>query len=177
MAVLPTGLNVTQQFEVVAPLAVTVGIENNDLVIRGTDGADNVTVSFANSKYTVKITTVVNGKAVIKTSTWQPTGGDVFFYGNKGNDKFSANNTSIRVTAFGEDGDDTITGGTGNDRLYGNADIDHIQGEDGDDQMFGGKHEDVIEGGLGGDDTRVYGEYEKIEQLMRDQLAKARAYV
>lgn len=101
-------------------------------------------------------------------------GNDVI-WGGPGNDRLEGDEGNDLV--FGEDGDDTLTGGTGNDRLYGNAGVDRIFGEDGDDSMFGGRHEDIIEGGLGGSDIRTYGEYAKIEQLMKNQLTKAKAYV
>jgi Ca2+-binding RTX toxin-like protein len=101
-------------------------------------------------------------------------GNDVI-WGGPGNDRLEGDEGNDLV--FGEDGEDTLTGGTGNDRLYGNAGVDRIFGEDGDDSMFGGRHEDIIEGGLGGNDIRTYGEYEKIEKLMKNQLTKAKAYV
>jgi Ca2+-binding RTX toxin-like protein len=68
-----------------------------------------------------------------------------------------------RVTARGEDLDDTITvtaapvngavinGGTGDDRLYGGDAGDRLLGAEGDDVLDGGLDNDVLDGGTGAD--------------------------
>ena len=78
------------QLQTAAPPAVTVSIENHDLVIRGTDAADNVKVSAQDGKFVVEVTALVNGHTTVTTPSWRPTGGDLFFYGFGGNDKFTA---------------------------------------------------------------------------------------
>jgi Ca2+-binding RTX toxin-like protein len=163
VAVLPSTLPTVQLQQPAAPAAVTISIQNNDLVIRGTDGPDDVTVtSLINSvsgKYEVKVTT---GNTVT-TSIWQITGGDVFFYGNKGDDKFSAS-TSQRVTAFGGEGNDQLMGSFGADKLNGGPGNDTLRGapagglgndtligEAGVDQLYGGNANDTLDGGAGAD--------------------------
>jgi Ca2+-binding RTX toxin-like protein len=127
------------------PAAVTVSIENHDLVIRGTDGADDVKLTTKDGKIVVTVTTEVNGKAVPTSTSWRPTGGDVFFYGYKGNDKLTCAMSSgnyLRVTADGGAGNDTLRSNWGADALYGGA---------GDDTLFGHRGHDLLDGGLGAD--------------------------
>jgi len=59
---------------------------------------------------------------------------------------------------------DTILGGSGKDRLYGEGGDDMLEGGTGDDRLYGGEGDDVLEGGAGrdlltggrGDDTFVF---------------------
>ncbi len=53
---------------------------------------------------------------------------------------------------FGDDGNDTVEGGTGDDTLYGGDGIDLVKGDDGNDVVNGGDGDDRMEGGAG-DDT------------------------
>jgi Ca2+-binding RTX toxin-like protein len=69
----------------------------------------------------------------------------VDFLGRGGNDQF-ANRTSTPCRAYGEEGDDALTGGSGGNILSGGA---------GNDQILGGSAADMIYGGLGND--RLYG--------------------
>jgi len=65
----------------------------------------------------------------------------------------------------GNDGNNTIHAGDGDDRVVGGAGRDDLRGGRGDDELFGGSGDDVIEGGLGedrlsgdgGDDVFVVG--------------------
>lgn len=66
----------------------------------------------------------------------------------------SADSYGIKVYSFG--GDDTVTGGTGNDRIYLNDGDDTGIGGAGDDQLFGEGGADVLTGGAG-DDTLTGG--------------------
>jgi Ca2+-binding RTX toxin-like protein len=51
----------------------------------------------------------------------------------------------------GAGGNDTIDGGTGNDKLYGAGGADKLTGGDGNDQLFGGGGSDSLSGGRGKD--------------------------
>jgi len=59
---------------------------------------------------------------------------------------------------------DTILGGSGKDRLYGEGGDDMLEGGTGDDRLYGGEGDDVLEGGAGrdlltggrGDDTFLF---------------------
>jgi Ca2+-binding RTX toxin-like protein len=57
--------------------------------------------------------------------------------------------------AFGSSYGDTLTGGTGNDFLYGLGGGDTIVGQDGDDLIYGGDGNDYL-AGQGGNDTYVF---------------------
>ncbi|MCG7977901.1 MAG: RTX toxin, partial [Candidatus Thiodiazotropha endolucinida] len=52
---------------------------------------------------------------------------------------------------YGEAGNDTLTGGDGRDRLYGGAGTDSLSGEAGDDRLYGGDGNDTLRGGAGTD--------------------------
>ena len=82
-------------------------------------------------------------------------------YGDRGvtlNDELSGGNGNDRI--FGLLGDDTLSGGRGNDRLMGGYEDDILRGEDGndklygefgDDKLYGGAGNDLIDGGQGAD--------------------------
>jgi Ca2+-binding RTX toxin-like protein len=55
-------------------------------------------------------------------------------------------------TIYGQDDNDTIDGGTGADLIYGGVDNDSLRGGAGNDTLYGGQGNDTIDGGAG-DDT------------------------
>jgi Ca2+-binding RTX toxin-like protein len=57
----------------------------------------------------------------------------------------------------GDDGDDSVSGGTGNDTVIGGAGSDNCAGDDGDDSVSGGDGDDSVMGGAG-NDTLVTGD-------------------
>ncbi len=57
-------------------------------------------------------------------------------------------------TVFGGSGNDRITGARGDDVLHGNAGHDIITGDQGGDQLFGGAGNDQLDGGLDDDEIR-----------------------
>ncbi|MDB9445225.1 Calx-beta domain-containing protein, partial [Anabaena sp. CS-542/02] len=57
---------------------------------------------------------------------------------------------------YGGDGNDTISGGAGDDRLYGEEGNDILNGDAGNDALYGGNGNDIISGGTG--DDILYGE-------------------
>lgn len=106
---------------------------------------------------------------------------EVRFTGSNQNDTF-VNNTILRTTAFGKDGNDTIRAGSGasvidggaghdvllggagnddlrgregNDTLYGLNGDDYLTGNDGDDTLYGGNGDDTLRGREGRD--RLFG--------------------
>ena len=58
-----------------------------------------------------------------------------------------------RIT--GGNGNDTVSGGAGNDEIHGNNHDDTLYGNDGDDVLYGDNHNDVLDGGSG--DDQLYG--------------------
>ncbi|MEH7826915.1 calcium-binding protein [Gemmobacter denitrificans] len=67
----------------------------------------------------------------------------------EGNDTVNGLTGNDRLS--GEEGNDSINGLAGNDRIEGGADADTLNGGDGNDTIDGGTHADVITGGNGED--------------------------
>ena len=93
---------------------------------------------------------------------WIIPGGIETVSGTNLNDVLNASGVANGLRIFGNDGDDTITGGSGTDFLYGGngkdvilggAAVDRIFGEAGDDTLDGGNDGvvDILDGGLGTD--------------------------
>jgi Ca2+-binding RTX toxin-like protein len=55
---------------------------------------------------------------------------------------------------FGQEGNDTVLGGSGKDWLYGDVGNDSVSGGDGDDQLYGNAGDDWVAGGAGNDYVR-----------------------
>ena len=79
----------------------------------------------------------------------------VEFAGDQGNDTMD-NQTSVRTTAYGGDGNDVFRGGASADRLFGDAGNDTLDGRGGDDLLRGSTNNDTLFGGDGQD--QVYGD-------------------
>ena len=62
-----------------------------------------------------------------------------------------------RQVLYGQDGNDTLNGGTGNDALYGQDGNDTLNGDAGADELFGADGDDVINGGDG--DDLIHGDF------------------
>ena len=76
---------------------------------------------------------------------------DIMFGGGDGNDLFNATGTNVVTFAFGDAGNDTLTGGSRNDTLLGGAGDDSISGGSGNDSLEGNAGLDVLRGGSGND--------------------------
>lgn len=106
-----------------------------DLVIGGTASSDTVVLGAGLSPGDVSVT--ING---ILRGTFQPTG-RVVVYGLASDDNLEVSGSLIVSSwLYGNDGNDTLTGGAGHDFLFGGA---------GDDSLTGGAGNDFIIGGLG----------------------------
>lgn len=75
-------------------------------------------------------------------------------YGGNGNDLLDGSNSQTKLKLFGDNGNDTLQGGTGNDSLDGGAGVDSLAGNSGNDTLKGGAGYDTLLGGTG-DDTYV----------------------
>jgi Ca2+-binding RTX toxin-like protein len=137
-----------------------------DIIIDGTNAADHVTVKQVGNSYQVQ-----QGITVQYFEASKVTGGDLRFTGYAGDDVFY-NQTALRSTASGGDGNDFLSGGSardyldggnGSDWLLGNGGHDRIiagydysynyaEGGDGDDLMYGGYGYDEMYGMAGNDD-------------------------
>lgn len=116
-----------------------------DLLINGTQGNDQITVTQNGTVFTIK-----NG-------TWSTTvtGSfkEVSVYSNGGNDSISLDaSVTVNADLHGGAGNDTFTGGNGNDRIYGGTMSNVINGGAGDDILVTlNSTADSITGGLGND--------------------------
>ncbi|MBU8874085.1 DUF4347 domain-containing protein [Reyranella sp. MMS21-HV4-11] len=70
-------------------------------------------------------------------------------YGGAGNDTITGDHGSDRL--YGADGNDTLMGGGGIDRLFGNGGDDTLNGGNGNDRLNGGTGMDQLTGGAGND--------------------------
>jgi Ca2+-binding RTX toxin-like protein len=99
---------------------------------------------------------LVNGGAV-PVAGGRPTvanTGLIQVFGQAGNDTISLDETNGALPGaqlFGGNGNDTLTGGSGNDLLFGGAGNDTLIGKGGNDQLFGGDGNDTLIGGSGDD--------------------------
>ncbi|MBD2196559.1 MULTISPECIES: calcium-binding protein [Calothrix] len=75
----------------------------------------------------------------------------VEFTGGAGNDWLDGSGTETTLRAYGNDGNDTLTGGSAHDSLYGDAGKDLLQGGDGNDYLSGGHDDDTLIGNRGAD--------------------------
>lgn len=69
----------------------------------------------------------------------------------EGDGNFDGRSGTVVGVVFGEEGNDTLRGGSDNDVLNGGEDADTILGNAGDDTLIGASGEDVIAGGSGDD--------------------------
>ncbi|MBO7672020.1 hypothetical protein J6S88_01280 [bacterium] len=77
--------------------------------------------------------------------------------GGNGNDVINFRKSRYRNRLNGQNGNDTIYGGTNADVIDGGAGNDKLYGYNGNDQIYGGRGNDIIYGGNGND--RIYGQY------------------
>jgi Ca2+-binding RTX toxin-like protein len=139
------------------------------------DDQDNVIVVSRNAAGSILVN---NGGVAMPVSGGTPTVANtvlIQIFGRAGNDQLSlseVNGAMPPAQMFGEDGNDTLTGGSGadlldggagSDTLLGKGGADTLYGGDGDDTLTGGDFDDVVHGGAGndriiwnpGDDTDV----------------------
>ncbi len=103
----------------------------------------------------------VNGGAVpirLATATVANTA-LIHVFGQRGNDTITlneANGALPRANIYGGAGNDTLTGGAGDDLMFGQQGDDLISGRGGADFLFGGTDDDTMIGGDG--DDQIFGE-------------------
>lgn len=173
-----------------AQMEVTQDAHGN-LVIRGTDKSDRVTIrdvkAEGKTQFEVKVEIVdsTSGQALRQELfRVQPTAfkgnavtakSRLFFLGGDGNDTFKIEGKAAKqfsVLADGGAGNDEIwggwnadllKGGDGNDQLFGEAGHDILLGEEGNDILAGGTGNDLILGGFGFD--AIHGDWGKLNNF------------
>jgi Ca2+-binding RTX toxin-like protein len=118
-----------------------------EIFIEGSDESDSVTVELKHNEIVVK---AKFGKTKQDAKFDVADVLSVVFKGRGGNDKF-VNKTAIPTNAWGNGGNDRITGGSGDDRLRGGPGHDKLDGKDGNDFLSGGKGRDRLSGWTGVD--------------------------
>lgn len=121
----------------------SISVTDRTLHIMGTTEADQAEVRMVGSYLRVRLNDVVQDIAAKDVDA-------VFFKGFEGDDRF-INRTAIAVTAHGDDGNDRLRGGSGDDQLHGGAGNDRLVGGAGADQLFAGAGRDKLTGNSGAD--------------------------
>ncbi len=130
--------------------------EAGSLHVFGDDSANSITIS----RNTTGRILINDGHAPITGGT--PTVGNTLViqvFGLESNDKILLDEKNGPLPAaqlFGGDGNDQVTGGSGNDLLFGQSGNDNLNGGGGGDLLFGGADNDVLNGGSGND--QLFGE-------------------
>ena len=126
----------------------------------GDEGGDTDFVWFGNYETNIGITVTWDGDesadySYIGTST-SGTFAEIEVVGGTGYaDTLDASQSTAMVKILGEDGDDTITVGSGGSYVEGGAGDDTIIGGDGSDEMVGGAGADTFATGTGGGDDLI----------------------
>jgi len=97
--------------------------------------------------------TVTGGPATVANTA------EIEVFGQGGDDTITLDESNGALPAallFGGAGNDTLTGGSGNDQLFGGAGNDTLLGKGGNDLLFGGDGNDTLIGGAG--DDQVFGQ-------------------
>jgi len=121
-----------------------------------------LTVNGDNQDNTITVSRDVAGNLLVNGGAVSIKGGSptvantklVKVFGLAGNDTISldeANGALPKANLYGGAGNDTLTGGSGNDLLFGDAGNDTLLGKGGFDLLFGGAGNDSLTGGAGDD--------------------------
>lgn len=145
-----TAVNVVQAAYLPDPLFPN----QSSLFVGGTTGADTILVESLGVEYlrvTVKSPKIGSIPAATYTGVFSNGVERIVVYGGKGNDNITIQPAlTTPAWVYGQDGNDTITGGGGNDLLFGGAGDDKLGGALGRDILFGGAGKDSLNAGSGG---------------------------
>ncbi|MBM82634.1 MAG: hypothetical protein CMJ78_18885, partial [Planctomycetaceae bacterium] len=131
---------------------ISLSATSGKLTIQGTANDDTSSVTMLNG--TTVRATIQTGAGSLTQDFAAADVTSILFRGEAGDDTFT-NSTAFDVRAFGDDGDDFLTGGSGDDELFGRSDNDTIVGGDGDDLLRGDdsnsgtQGNDSVDGGAG----------------------------
>lgn len=120
------------------------GGENSDVF--GVDAEDTVTDTGTTGYDKAQVTSTTG--ITLDLAGWS---GVERVNGNIGDDAIDGSSQTSALLLVGDKGDDSLTGGTGNDALIGNEGADTLIGGAGDDILLGNQGSDVFDGGSGND--------------------------
>jgi len=121
---------------------------NSRIIVIGTSGADQVLVS---SPVPGTVHVRFESAAGVETANFASAAvSSIYFFGANGNDSF-INSSGVTTYAWGDAGNDTLSGSFGNDELNGGEGDDHLYGEGGNDVLYGNAGNDLLFGQLGND--------------------------
>ena len=115
------------------------------LVVGGTPGPDRI--QFRRGASSAEVLVDINGTTY---GPLTPTGG-LLAFGQGGDDFIDVGNVPRNAWLYGDDGNDTVAGGSQNDILLGGTGDDQLLGRDGRDIAIGGVGADVVLAGNGDD--------------------------
>jgi Ca2+-binding RTX toxin-like protein len=129
-------------------------ISGGELRVVGTKGADVILVGL-NATDATKVDVNVNGTVLGSFALSDITSGRVEVHAGKGDDAVRVDESfglvPFSLVAFGEQGNDTLVGGSANDELHGDQGSDVLYGNDGNDTLEGDQGKDMLAGGFGDD--------------------------
>jgi len=138
-------------------MAASIALVGSQLQIRGTDHADEITISQvfqfnginSSSRFEASVLDTQTGVRI--SQSFMPAYvNDIIVDALNGND-IVRNNTSRASTINGGSGNDFLVGGSGADTIHGDSGIDSIYGRAGSDSLFGDAGADLILGGSAND--------------------------
>ncbi len=128
-----TGVDVSMVDEV---LTIVGGRANDKVMVDQNDGVVSVNVVRGGKTYTLDF-----DADAMKS---------LRFEGGAGNDELRVGESfAMAVSAWGQDGNDLLIGGSGNDELHGGRGNDDLRGQAGDDLLAGDQGNDRLRGGSG----------------------------
>jgi Ca2+-binding RTX toxin-like protein len=111
-------------------LQVNLGNGNDQIDVDYTTHASGHTTKRGGAFYTLTMLNLGAGNDVVNAKIEAGKDGDIAIRGQAGNDVINATGSTAPIVAFGEEGNDTITGGSGQDSLFGDfGRVDFVDAE------------------------------------------------
>ena len=136
--------------ELMTVTSVGVDYAERALVIETDDADTEVEVSMRG--FSLVVTDIATSRTFYRNSLYVD---EIQFHGGSGNDRFRSNVGHLGVVAYGNAGDDVLSGNNSHDRLYGGEGDDTLVGLGGDDGLWGQLGDDSLWGFAG--DDRIWG--------------------
>ena len=129
---------------------LAIWLAGDVLNFAGNDQVDQVEFTLTQNGQTVIVTHAIDGVPFQSASFNRAAVNEIAAYPAGGNDTIT-NDTPIRSTMYGGDGNDMLFGGSDFDRLFGSDGNDMIDGRGGADFVNGLAGDDIVNGGDGTD--------------------------